>query len=96
MRKKKVDAREIKVNELRQILKLFLRLEFERLPETVNELPPEKRLEFLAKLLPFILPKVDSVSCSAWESYSFDAEAWNTENLPSWDNIENRNVEANK
>lgn len=85
MRKKKADVREIKVNELRQILKLFLRLEFERLPETVDELPPEKRLEFLVKVLPFILPKVNSVSCSMDESFSLQEEAWKTENLPTWD-----------
>ncbi len=33
----------------------------ESLPETLGDLPPKERLELLIKLLPFCLPKVDSI-----------------------------------
>jgi len=52
--------------ELRSVLKAIVFDELERLPETLEELPPEKRLELLTKLLPYAMPKIQPAS------YSFD------------------------
>lgn len=48
-------------SELRQKLKNVIEAEFEKLPELLKELPPEERIPLLIKLLPFCLPKVESV-----------------------------------
>jgi hypothetical protein len=47
--------------ELRKTLKGIVANELESLPETLGDLPPKERLELLIKLLPFCLPKVDSI-----------------------------------
>jgi hypothetical protein len=47
--------------ELRRTLKGIVANELESLPETLGDLPPKERLELLIKLLPFCLPKVDSI-----------------------------------
>jgi hypothetical protein len=47
--------------ELRKTLKGIVANELELLPETLGDLPPKERLELLIKLLPFCLPKVDSI-----------------------------------
>lgn len=55
--------------ELRKTLKGIIANELDALPETLGALPPKERLELLIKLLPFCMPKVDSISGtydSAW------------------------------
>jgi hypothetical protein len=47
--------------ELRKILKSIIADELDALPGTLAELPPKERLELLIKLLPFCMPKVDSI-----------------------------------
>lgn len=44
--------------ELRAALKNILHQEIEMLPENFSKLEPKDRLELLAKLLPYALPKV--------------------------------------
>jgi hypothetical protein len=44
------------------------------LPQTFEQLPAKERLELLIKLLPFCLPKVDSISGS-----------YDSKNLVVWD-----------
>jgi hypothetical protein len=47
--------------ELRKTLKTVIASELELLPGTLEQLPPKERLELLVKLLPFCMPKVDSI-----------------------------------
>ena len=47
---------------MRAILKGLVANELELLPETFEKLEPEKRLDFVLKLLPYVLPKVEAVS----------------------------------
>jgi hypothetical protein len=48
-------------SELRKTLKATVAGELESLPGTLAELPPRERLDLLIKLLPFCMPKVDSI-----------------------------------
>ena len=50
--------------ELRSVLKDVLYEEIERLPDRLDELDTKDRLELLVKLMPFVFPKVQSVSQS--------------------------------
>lgn len=47
--------------ELRKILKALIARELENLPKLIENLEKEKRLEIIIKLLPYVLPKVESV-----------------------------------
>ena len=48
--------------ELRNSLRDIIAGELEALPQTLEALTPKERLELVIKLLPFCLPKVQSVS----------------------------------
>jgi len=58
--------------ELREVLKNFVYSELAALPETLAALPTEKRADILVKILPFVLPKVDSVNYSNGEPDLWD------------------------
>ena len=58
--------------EIRTILKGIIAKELNMLPETIENLEPDKRLEILIKLLPYVLPKVESVRMETGEPFSFD------------------------
>jgi hypothetical protein len=47
--------------ELRKTLKQIIAAELDALPETLGELPARERLELLIKLMPFCLPKVNTI-----------------------------------
>ena len=47
---------------IRNILKELIQNELEQLPETLNNLDPVQRLNILCKLIPYVLPKVESVT----------------------------------
>jgi len=47
---------------IRELLKELIQKEFEKLPDTLKELEPVQRLNILCKMIPFVLPKVESVS----------------------------------
>ena len=49
------------VGNIRDTLKDFVRKELEQLLETIKELDPVQRLNVLCKLLPYVLPKTESV-----------------------------------
>jgi hypothetical protein len=51
-------------SELRKTLKGIIASELETLPTTFEQLPPKERLELLIKLLPFCMPKVNSIGGS--------------------------------
>ena len=47
---------------IRETLKDLMQKELEQLPETLKELEPVQRLNVICKLIPFVLPKVESVT----------------------------------
>jgi hypothetical protein len=51
-------------SDLRKTLKGIIAAELELLPATLEGLPPKERLELLIKLLPFAMPKIDSIGGS--------------------------------
>ena len=60
-----------RTNDLRQKLKGIFRQEIERLPEYLQSLEPKDRVNVLCKMLPFVLPKVESVHFEEGEQFSF-------------------------
>jgi hypothetical protein len=60
--RKKGDANKF-TNEFRGILRAFLQKEIVDLPDTFSSIKsPERRLEFILKLLPFVVPKAQEIS----------------------------------
>ena len=57
--------------ELRSALKDVLYEEIEQLPHRLDELDTKDRLELLVKLMPYVFPKVQSVSQSLDEAVNF-------------------------
>lgn len=62
---------DLKTGDLRQILKDIFRQEMERLPEYLQSLETKDRVNVLCKMLPFVLPKVESVHFEEGEQFSF-------------------------
>lgn len=50
--------------ELRETLKGIVAGELDALPETLKELTPKERLDLVIKLLPFCMPKIQSIGGS--------------------------------
>ena len=48
--------------ELRSVLKDILYRELEQIQEQLDALNPKERIELLIKLMPYVLPKVTSIS----------------------------------
>lgn len=60
--KPKVEYNKPLTKNIRETLKELMQKEFEQLPETLKALDPVQRLNVLCKLMPFVLPKVESVT----------------------------------
>jgi len=60
-----------KTDDLRRMLKDIFRAEMKRLPEYLQSLEPKERLNFLCKMLPFALPRIESVHFEEGEQFSF-------------------------
>jgi len=60
-------SKNVLTKELRSKLKDLLNTELDALPDMLDGLPPEKRLDIIIKLLNFALPKVSSVSSKSGE-----------------------------
>jgi len=58
--------------DLRAKLKSLVETELNQLPQTLAAFPADKRLEILLKLLPFVLPKVESVSMTKGEPSTWE------------------------
>jgi hypothetical protein len=58
--------------ELRSVLKDLLYDEIEKLRERFDTLKPKERIELLIKLMPYALPKVNSISHNANEPIDWD------------------------
>ena len=63
----------IKTNELilskdlREVLKVIVKDEVDKLPELLEKLEPKERINVICKLIPFVFPKVESVSLTDGE-----------------------------
>lgn len=57
--------------DLRRLLKATIKKEIERLPEYLQSLETKDRVNVLCKMLPFVLPKVESVHFEEGEQFSF-------------------------
>ena len=61
---------------IRNTLKEMMQKEIESLPDTLKELEPVQRLNILCKLIPFVLPKVESVTHELGEPNEFKIKTW--------------------
>jgi len=62
------------VKDLRSELKNFIHDEIKNLTETLEELEPKERLDILVKLMPFALPKNNSISATYGEPDTWDLD----------------------
>ncbi len=70
----KTDSKEqsTKVIDMRVNLKSIIAKEMEHLPDYLTSLTPEKKIEVLIKLMPFVFPKVEAVTMSKGEPSEYD------------------------
>lgn len=54
-------------SDLRETLKTLMQSELEQLPELLKGLDPMQRLNVLCKLMPYVMPKTESVKHSFGE-----------------------------
>lgn len=59
------------VSNIRETLKGLIEKELKELPQTLKDLEPEKRLNVICKLIPYVLPKVEAVSSTNGEPGSW-------------------------
>jgi len=64
----------ILTKDLRVSLKELMQKEIKGLPKLIESLEPEKRINVLCKLMPYVFPKVENVSPKEGEPFSID---WN-------------------
>ena len=62
----------ILTREIRSVLKGIIAKELETLPATIEKFEPEKRLDIILKLLPYVLPRVNSVHMNEGEPLFWD------------------------
>jgi hypothetical protein len=68
--KPKVEYNKPLTGNIRDTLKVMMQKEIECLPDTLKELEPVQRLNILCKLIPYVLPKVESVTHTQGEPES--------------------------
>ena len=61
---------------IRDTLKQMMQTELEQLPSTLKELDPVQRLNVLCKLMPYVLPKTESVKANFGEPDEFKIKRW--------------------
>ena len=61
---------------IRDTLKDLMQKELEQLPETLKELDTLQRLNILCKLMPYVLPKTESVKHNIGEPDEFKIKRW--------------------
>jgi len=74
--KKEIETTEITTTDLRKSLKLMMQVELLNLPTTIKDLAPTERLNILCKLLPYVLPKVETVTHEQGEQGEFEIGTW--------------------
>ncbi|WP_242093613.1 hypothetical protein [Aestuariivivens sediminicola] len=60
------------VGNMRETLKNFVQKELEQITETFKDLTPVQKFNVLCKLMPYVFPKVESISSKEGEPFSFD------------------------
>lgn len=80
----KLEVQPIKplVKNIRDTLKDLMQKELSKLPETLQNLEPYQRISIICKLIPFVLPKVETIHSEAHERDSEPVEGFNWFNLP--------------
>ncbi|AXE17215.1 hypothetical protein DR864_05440 [Runella rosea] len=58
--------------EIRAVLKDVIGEQLESIPDVLETLEPKDKLEFIIKLMPYVLPKVEAVKMNNGEGMSFD------------------------
>lgn len=74
--KPKVEYNKPLTGNIRETLKEMMQKELEQLPETLKELDPVQRLNILCKLIPYVLPKVESVTHKLGEPDEYKIRTW--------------------
>lgn len=64
------------VGNIRDTLKELMKKELEHLPVTLKELDPIQRLNILCKLMPYVMPKTESVKHNFGEPDEFKIKRW--------------------
>jgi hypothetical protein len=57
--------------ELRIVLKNVIAKELENIPENLDKLEPKERMEMIVKLIPYVLPKIETISMDRGEPESW-------------------------
>jgi hypothetical protein len=60
-----------RTSEMRDVFKQAMDAEIQGLPELLKQLEPEKRLDLVIKLLPYVMPRVNPVSMNEGEPFSW-------------------------
>lgn len=68
---KNKNKEQILTTELRDILKTIMQKEIEKLPETLEQLELKERVNVICKLMPFVFPKVNTVSSTEGEPFQW-------------------------
>ena len=76
-KKEKNEQKEIRVDDMRQVLKELMNREIAKLPELIEQLPPDQRINMVFKLMPFVLPKVNTVNAKSGEAINMFSD-WGT------------------
>lgn len=58
--------------EIRAVLKDVIGEQLESMPDVLATLEPKEKLEFIIKLMPYVLPKVEAVKMNDGEGLTFD------------------------
>ena len=58
--------------DLRITLKNIFANEIEKIPALLESLPPKEKIEIIIKIMPFVLPRIDSVKMQSGEPFSWD------------------------
>lgn len=56
---------------VRETLKTIMKKEIEKLPEQLETLETKERLNILCKLMPFVLPKIDTIHANDGEPFTW-------------------------
>lgn len=64
------------VGDIRVTLKGLMKKELEQLPKTLKELEPAQRLNVLCKLMPYVMPKTESVRHNLGEPDELKIKKW--------------------
>jgi hypothetical protein len=67
MKTKKETSTQVLTMDLREALKTIMQKEIQKLPEYIESLNNAEKLNFICKMMPFILPKTESVKHNAGE-----------------------------